>query len=205
LHGWYVGPSEAAWQIFEFLVHEECLPVIHLPVHLPGKQAVYFPDDLMADKILEQIEKQQSTLMAFFCYNFEHPQDTIVQNLLYQDFPTQYTFNQKTCHWTKRKGSTKAIGHMYFIPLAAGERYFLRLLLTAVKGPKSFEDLRTTNDILHPTFQAACIAHGLLEDDRDWVICFEEAIVWQTGKQLQVLFSTALVFSCVSDPKPLWE
>jgi hypothetical protein len=94
---------------------------------------------------------------------------------------------------------------MYFVPPSAGERYFLRLLLTAVRGPKSYEDLRTSEGILHPTFQAACIARGLLADDRDWVVCFKEASLWQTGKQLRVLFSTALVFGGVSDPKALWE
>ena len=116
----------------------------------------------------------------------------------------KYTFNQKTHRWTIRKRGT-VIGRMYFVLPAAGERYFLRLLLTAVRGPKSYEDLRTSDGTLHPTFQAACIARGLLEDDRDWVICFEEATLWQTGKQLRVLFSTALVFSCVSDLKALWE
>ena len=205
LHGRYIGPSEAAWQIFEFPVHEECPSVIHLPVHLPGKQPVYFPDDLTADELRMRIDNQESTLIAFFRYNLEHPQDTVAQDLLYQDFPTKYTFNQKTHRWTKRKTATIAIGRMYFVPPSAGERYFLRLLLTAVRGPKSYEDLRTSDDILHPTFQAACIARGLLTDDRDWVICFEEATIWQTGKQLRVLFSTALVFGCVSDPKALWE
>jgi len=205
LNGRYIGPSEAAWQLFEYPVHEEYPPVTHLHVHLPGHHTVSFPGDSTASDVNEHIERQESTLMAFFRYNLEHPQDTVAQDLLYQDFPTKYTFNKGTRRWTKRKTNTKAIGRMFFVPPAAGERYFLRLLLTVAKGPKSFEDLRTTSGVLHPTFQAACIARGLLADDRDWIICFEEAVVWQTGKQLRVLFSTALVFGCVSNPKALWE
>jgi hypothetical protein len=37
LHGRYIGPSEADWQLFEFPVHEEQPPVAQLAVHLPGK------------------------------------------------------------------------------------------------------------------------------------------------------------------------
>ena len=191
LHGRYIGPSEAAWQIFEFPVHEECPPVIHLSVHLPGKQSVYFAADLTADEIRERIEKQESTLMAFFHYNLEHPGDTVARDLLYQDFPSKYTFNQKTRCWTTRQTKAIAIGRIFFVPPVAGERYFLRLLLTAVRGPKSYEDLRTVDGTSYPTFQAACIARGLLENDQEWVICFDEALTWQTGGQLRVLFSTA--------------
>ena len=40
LHGRYIGPTEAAWRLFEFSIHEEKPPVIHLAIHLPGEQAV---------------------------------------------------------------------------------------------------------------------------------------------------------------------
>jgi hypothetical protein len=38
-----------------------------------------------------------------------------------------------------------------------------------IKGSKSFEDLRTVNGQVHPTFKAACLALGLLEDDNQWI------------------------------------
>jgi len=50
---------------------------------------------------------------------------------------------------------------MYSVHPSAGERFFLRLLLIAVPGPTSFEDLRTHDGIVHPTFRDACIARGL--------------------------------------------
>ncbi len=56
---------------------------------------------------------------------------------------------------------------MYFVHPAAGERFFLHLLLIVVPGATSSEHLRTIDDIEHPTFQAACKALGLLQDDAE--------------------------------------
>lgn len=204
LQGRYIGPSEAVWNLLEFPVHEEWPPVIHLPVHLPGQQPVYFQSEDTEDHVREEIEKQGSALMAFFQYLTDHPNDNTAAGLLYQDFPTEYVYNRKTRKWSKRQRKFEAIGRVYYVPPIAGEKYYLRLLLTSVCGPKSFEDLRTVDGILLPTFHAACISRGLLTDDRDWVTCFEEASGWQTGFQLRLLFVTALVFGSVSDPLQLW-
>ena len=45
---------------------------------------------------------------------------------------------------------------------------FLRMLLTHVKGPPSFEALHTVNGVVHHTFKSACLALGLLGDDEEW-------------------------------------
>lgn len=49
-----------------------------------------------------------------------------------------------------------------------GEKYYLRMLLTIVRDAKSYESLRTVHCVVHSTFQAACIAQGLLQDDKEW-------------------------------------
>jgi hypothetical protein len=54
---------------------------------------------------------------------------------------------------------------MYFVHPAAGECFFLCLLLTVILGTTSFEHLWIVNNIKHPMFQAACGALGLLQDD----------------------------------------
>ena len=41
---------------------------------------------------------------------------------------------------------------MYFVTVKAGERFYLRLLLTAVKGATSFEDLQIYNGVTSPPF-----------------------------------------------------
>ena len=51
----------------------------------------------------------------------------------------------------------------------------MRILLTKIKGPKSYEDIRTINGKVYETYRAACDALGLLEDDREFVNAIEEA------------------------------
>ena len=94
---------------------------------------------------------------------------------------------------------------MYYCNPTAGERFYLRLLLTAVRGPISFEHLRTVAGTQYPTFQAACVALGLLEDDREWIDCLTEASIFAGGPQLRVLFVTALVYGPITDPAALWN
>ena len=162
---------------------------------------MYFNADQTADEIQQRLDRAQSTLTAFFRYNAEHADG---RNYLYQQFPTHYVFHNKEREWRPRKQGT-VIGRMYYYSPTAGERFYLRLLLTVVRGPTSFEHLRTVAGTLHPTFQSACIALGLLEDDCKWINCFTEASIFAGGPQLRSLFASALVYGPVADPPALWE
>lgn len=70
---------------------------------------------------------------------------------------------------------------MYTVSPAAGELFYLRLLLTEFRGPTSFEDLWTFQGVLSETFKGACIARGLLEDDGEWRQCLNEGIAMSSG------------------------
>jgi hypothetical protein len=93
---------------------------------------------------------------------------------------------------------------MYTYSPFAGERYFLRLLLTINPGVVSFLHLRTVTGIEHPTFKEACRALGLLNNDQELVACFWEAITLVTENYLRILFSTALIYHEISDLEELW-
>lgn len=97
------------------------------------------------------------------------------------------------------------IGQMYYCNLFAGERYYLRLLLTSVTGPKSFENLRTIDNHLYLIFHATYVALGLLENDREWVSCFTEASLFSSGKTLRTLIVSILTYGSISDLSALWE
>ena len=49
------------------------------------------------------------------------------------------------------------------------------LHIDIVKGPTSWEYLRTVNGVLYNTFKAACDAMGLLKSDEEFHKCLEEA------------------------------
>jgi hypothetical protein len=115
------------------------------------------------------------------------------RELLYQEFPTRMTWNRCAHRWTLRKSRFSTIGRIYFVSPIAGKRFFLRVLLTAVQGTTSLDNLKTVNGVQYPNFKSACVAHGLLESDEEWNRTLQEAAVWQTGSQLRWLFSCILL------------
>ena len=94
---------------------------------------------------------------------------------------------------------------MYYCSPIAGKRFYLQLLLMSVPGPISFEDLCTIASIVYLTFQAACIALGLLEDNCKWIDYLIEAAVFAVSTQLCSLFVTALLYGPIVELVTLWD
>ena len=123
----------------------------------------------------------------------------------YHNIPNYYIWNDKKI-WQKRKrNSNVTIGRIYFVHPCDTERYYLRLLLHHIKGAQSFDDLRTVNNIVYPTFHKAAEQLGLCENDDEWFQCLHEASLIKTGYQLRQLFVAILVFNTPNDPGKLWN
>lgn len=97
------------------------------------------------------------------------------------------------------------IGQMYAVSPRAKEVFYLRLALLRVPGPTSYKSLRKVNGIEYPTFQEACVAMGMLEDDAHWRLCMEEAVKTQMPSALRCLFSVILVHGDPTDVPDLWS
>ncbi|GMF18230.1 unnamed protein product [Phytophthora fragariaefolia] len=67
------------------------------------------------------------------------------------------------------------------------------------------KNLRTVDGVVHPTFQAAAMHSGFLENDQEWIACMSEASAFRMPYQLRQLFATLLVYSQVSDVRSLWD
>jgi len=94
---------------------------------------------------------------------------------------------------------------MYYVHPAAGELYYLRMLLMIIKGATNYPDVRTFNNRVYSTFREACEARGLLESDNEWSLLFDEAIVSASAYQLRHLFVTVVLFCSVSDVSALFD
>jgi hypothetical protein len=140
-------------------------------------------------------------LTAYFKANAELPE---ASKYLYQDFPTHFTYLKQAKKWNVRKKG-HAIGRMYFASPSSGERYYVRMLLTVVRGATSFDVLKTVNGEVCETFHEACRRRGLLQDDGEWQLCLQEASITQTGSALRSLFATMLLFCQIGDPSALWS
>jgi hypothetical protein len=97
------------------------------------------------------------------------------------------------------------LGRVYTIHPRNDDCFHLRLLLHAVRGPTSFEVIRTVNGIVHGTFKAACQALGILANDNHWDETIEEATLCHSPHQLRDLFSTMLIFCHIANPENLWD
>ena len=175
--------------------------VVRLTLHLPGMHRVVFNPEESLETIQSRAGQQMSTLTGFFAYCASSGDEC---PFTYQEFPQHFVWLKSEKRWKLRERGY-AIGRMYFASPNCGERFYLRLLLTIVKGPKSFQSLRTVDNVMHDTFKLACVAMGLLEDDEEWIQCLKEAAVMKTGYQLRRLFSIILTQYSPLNPCALWN
>ena len=207
--GRYISSNEAFWRIFSFPIHDRHPAVVHLAVHLENGQRVYFNPDNAQNRALNP---PKTTLTEFFtlCRT-----DAFARTLLYAEVPTYYTWNQSTKSFSKRKrGAVVAgfdgragdsIGRIYTVHPSNSECFYLRLLLTKVRGPTSFEDLRTYEGRVCGTFREACLVRGFLENDLHWEHALQEAAATRVPRQMRNLFAVIISACFPSDPLGLWE
>ena len=109
--------------------------------------------------------------------------DDTVRNLTYCNFPTKWVWHRKQREWGPRK-SGRCIGRIFHAHPTSGDHIYLRMLLNVVKGARSFEEIRTIDHVVYPTYRATCYAHGLLDDDKEWDDAIKKASNWASGRQL---------------------
>ena len=207
IQGRYISAPDAVWRIFHFSIHEQIPNVVRLQVHLPDHHMVTFNPNDDINVLLQHGANQCTSLTAFFKANADPSSlGEEARKHTYQEFPQYFVWNNNEKKWTLQQRGF-ALGRMYFIKPTAGEQFYLCTLLTVVKGPKSFEDLRRVpgHQGPLPTFHAACVARGLLEDDGEWRLCLQEACELQTGTRVRHLFATFLLFGPPAQPEVLWN
>ncbi|XP_063901249.1 uncharacterized protein LOC135120859 [Zophobas morio] len=208
--GRYISSNEAVWRILGFDIHERFPAVMHLSVHLENGQRVYFTVDNAPQRVADP---PNTTLTAFFqlCAT-----DEFAKILMYHEVPQYYTWNQSTKKFCRRKRgarhssiagifSTGALGRVYTVHLNNGECYYLRMLLHVVKGPTSFQAIKTIDGQECETYREACFKLGLLENDQHWDNTLAEASETCHAHQIRTLFAIILTTCAPSDPKGLWE
>ncbi|KAL4153295.1 hypothetical protein QTP88_001128 [Uroleucon formosanum] len=190
--GRYISSSEAVWRILEFPIHERFPTVVHLAVHLENGQRVYFNEQNLHDRVNSP---PTTTLLSFFdlC-----KVDDFAKNLLYPEVPAYYVWDKKKFQRRKRGVNVvgwpdikreHTLGRVYTVHPNNTECYHLRMLLHEIRGPISFEALKTVNGQVHPTFKSTCKALGLLEDDEHLY-----AALCQSPHKIRDLFTIILVF-----------
>jgi hypothetical protein len=172
LEGRYVSAFEASWRLFSFRMHDGTPSVTRLTTHEPRMHTVVYNDNAIIFETVNSKQNQKTTLIEYFQANIDYP---LAREVTYMDFPFVFTWTNGTKKWTIRQRGC-CVRRLYFVSPSAGKRYFLRTLLTKVKGVVSFEALRTVNGVVHDTFKSTCIALGLYDSDDEWNAYLEEVI-----------------------------
>ena len=88
-----------------------------------------------------------------------------------------------------------------------GERHFLYLLLQAVPGASSFENLRSIglDTYPDPTFQAAALARGLCDSNDHYYAALEQVVQTSTAACARGRFALMLACCDIADPARLWR
>ncbi|XP_028752798.1 uncharacterized protein LOC114712429 [Neltuma alba] len=173
----YISACEAAWRIFAFEIHHRYPAVERLSFHLPNQQYVIYST---GDDVSELVDKPRVCESMFLAWMEINVHDVFAKTLTYSEFPHHYVYIRTKRAW-KRREKGFAIGRITHTPPFSGELYYLRILITKVRGPTSYEDIRTVNGVLYPNFQAACYALGLLDDDNEYINGIKEASLWASG------------------------
>ncbi len=197
----YLSTNEAFWKLYGLRIHYQFPSVLSLAVHLENGQRVYYnPDDPNLKQRLST--PPETTLTAFFKLNAV---DDFARTLLYGEIPEHYTWDTTKRSWKRRKSSTYSLGRVYAVHPIHAECFNLRLLLHTVRGPTSFEHLKTVNGKVCNTYQEACGLLGLLEDDEQWDKALAECDETCSATELRNLFAMILAVCSPSRPGALWE
>ncbi|KAI9072566.1 hypothetical protein K1719_045453 [Acacia pycnantha] len=176
-------------------------PVERLSFHLPDQQCVIYSN---TDDVAEIIGKPRVSESMFLAWMKQNKDDDLAKTLYYYEFPQYYVYHRTKRMWKIRKRGF-AIGRLMHAAPSSGEFYYLRILLTKVKGPSSYEPIRTVHGVVHPTYRAACIALGLLDDDCEFVVALKEASMWAVGRSLRAMFVSMLLCCCLTRPEVVWN
>lgn len=208
--GRYISSNEALWRIFSFAIHERYPAVIHLSVHLENGQRVYFTET----NAVQRAERPPSTTLTSFFNTCTI--DPFARTLLYSEMPRYFTWNATSKKFEHRKQgkpvpgyvkvySSDTLGRVYSVHPCNDECFYLRLLLINVRGPTSFQSLRTVNGALCTTYREACQLLHLLEGDNHWDLTMADAVLSSTPQQIRTLFAIIISTCFPSNPTHLWN
>ena len=206
----YISSIEAAYRLLEFSMHGRFPSVMPLMVHLPDEQYVVFDTNKTVEELKKAIKKsKKTTLKAWFDNNRKEIETPLSEeelgsdvdgnlnprgpDLLYHEYPKYYTFEKGKFH-RRKDNSQWQLGRLHTAHPSQGQRWYLWILLTHVRGATGYVDLLTYKSENGVTktfncFKKRCMAEGLLKDDKEWDAALKEAAEFKSAPQLRRLFA----------------
>ncbi|CAA7032660.1 unnamed protein product [Microthlaspi erraticum] len=130
--------------------------------------------------------------------------NALAKTLTYVQIPNFFTYDSSKKHFKERK-QRFCIGRINYGPRKVEDAYYLRVLLGVVQGPESFNDIKTYNGVLYPSYKDACYARGLLENDQEYVDDIVRRSFTCTPADLRQLFVIMLSSDSLTSPEVVWN
>uniref|UniRef100_A0A914YRA2 ATP-dependent DNA helicase n=1 Tax=Panagrolaimus superbus TaxID=310955 RepID=A0A914YRA2_9BILA len=222
----YISACEAHWRLSDYMLYRLSHSVDRLTVHLENEQNVYMGENA-DDEEMKKAQDKDSKLMAFFKINQEREKEIakvkaeikelkakglsvnhkkIPEQILYNKIGVHYTWDTKNSKWNPRQKTTKPkLCRLYNVNPKRTNCFYLRRLLMAVPGPTSFESIRTVDGVLYQTNREACVALGLVVNDKLYEDTLFEAINHSNPNQFRYLFARLLAHCDLGNPMELFD
>ncbi|KAL6579007.1 hypothetical protein OROMI_009223 [Orobanche minor] len=151
----YISSLEAAWRLFGYGIHFREPNVVRLGFYLPDKQSVIFQEGAVIEDVLDRPSSRCTMFTAWMEANKRYCK---AKELTYAEFPKWFTWDAKQRDSRPRKKRNCIWQIILF------------------RGCESYEDIRTFNGFVYPSFRDAYYARGLLDDDREYIDAIVEAV-----------------------------
>ncbi|CAN1225238.1 hypothetical protein LINPERPRIM_LOCUS2457 [Linum perenne] len=196
-----ISSYEAVWRLFQYPIHERTPNVVRLCIHLEDQQNVCFDASQPVRSIVGRPGIQNTMLTQWFSLNERCPS---ARKYMYDQISNAFVYNDNYKDWFPRKKGF-AVGRIPSVPPAAGDLFYLRILLGKVSGARSIQDLRTFKGVIYRDYQEACRAMGLLATDDEWHSVMSEVNRWGQLAQMRSVFVSLLILCHLSDPNNLFQ
>ncbi|KAL3071933.1 hypothetical protein niasHS_017226 [Heterodera schachtii] len=204
----YMTAMEAFLRLNSYKIVGTSHQIYTLSVHDEGGQTIVVEEGHEEEGSWKV--KDNTRLTAFFKLCGADPD---AAQLTYDRVPYHYSWNYKARAWKKRvrpltedPDKARMFVRVYTVSPRKHELFAIRMLLLHRPGPKSFEDLRTVDGTLFPTFAGAAQHLGLQVSDELFKRTMREACAEISNlKRLQHFFAMLIAHAHPSEPQRLFD